>query len=72
MNEDQCVASAFGHHPDGQDRLAERGGRREHAGIMRQKSRDCGFLIGTQGAGEGKWDRRAGKAAIFDCYCNSK
>src|SRR5437868_8094264 len=39
---------------------------------MRQQGSDRGFLIGAQGTGEGKWDRRTGKTAIFDCCCNSK
>jgi hypothetical protein len=47
VNEDQCIPSAFGHHPDGQDRLTERRRRREHAGIMRQQCCDRGFLIGA-------------------------
>src|ERR1700693_1090414 len=60
-NKNQCIPSAFGHHSDSQNRLAERRRRREHTGIMRQKSCDCGFLIGTQCAIEGKCDRRTGK-----------
>ena len=36
MNKDQCIPSTLGHHPDGQDRLAERRRCREHAGFMRQ------------------------------------
>ena len=36
VNEDQCIPSTLGHHPDGQDSLAKRRRCREHAGIMRQ------------------------------------
>ena len=37
MNEDQRIHSAFGHHPDGYDRLAERRRCRKHAGIVRHQ-----------------------------------
>ena len=64
MHQHQGVGPAGGDHRRGDHRLAEGGGRRQHAGIVPEQGVRGRLLLACQFAFEGRCERTAGIALI--------